>query len=70
MELEFNPPIVITNTNNNVTIQVDVRTWFRNTDGTIISPATANPGQPNASIVTSKIKASLKAFKDDDKDGK
>ena len=70
VELEFNPPVVITNTNNNVTIQVDVPTWFRNTDGTIISPATANPGQPNASIVASKIKASLKGFKDDDKDGK
>jgi hypothetical protein len=53
-----------------VTVQVDLRTWFRNSDGSIINPATANPGQPNASLVASKIRASLKSFEDDDKDGK
>ena len=70
VELEFNPPVVITAASNNITIQVDLRTWFRNTDGTVIDPATANTGGPNASLVASKIKASLRAFEDRDKDGK
>ena len=69
VEIDFNPPVVITDGNNNATIAVDIRSWFTNTDGTLISPATANPGQPNASIVSEKIKVSLRAFEDDDKDG-
>ena len=69
VEIEFNPPLVVTDGANNATIKVDLRAWFTNTDGTLISPATANPGRPNASIVAEKIKMSLKAFEDDDKSG-
>lgn len=69
VELEFNPPVVIDASNNNVTITVDVGGWFRDANGNLINPATANPGQPNASIVASRIKASLDAFEDDDEDG-
>lgn len=69
VQIDFNPPVVITEGNNNVTIAVDLRSWFRNADGSLISPATANPGQPNASIVAEKIKVSLRAFEDDDKSG-
>lgn len=68
VQIDFTPPVVITEGNNNVTIAVDIRSWFMN--GTaLINPATANPGQPNASIVSEKIKTSLRAFEDDDKDG-
>jgi len=70
VEMEFNPPVVVTAATNNVTIQVDIRTWFKNTDGSLISPITANPGQPNEGLVSNKIKASLKAFEDGNKDGK
>lgn len=69
VQIDFDPPVVITEANNNVTIAVDVRSWFANPNGTLISPATANPGQPNASIVSERIKVSLRAFEDDDKDG-
>jgi len=69
VQIDFNPPVVITEGNNNATIAVNIRSWFTNADGTLISPATANPGQPNASIVSEKIKVSLRAFEDDDKDG-
>ena len=69
VQIDFDPPVVITDGNNNVTIAVDIRSWFTNTNGTLINPATANPGQPNASIVSEKIKTSLRAFEDDDKDG-
>ena len=69
VQIDFNPPVVITEGNNNATIAVDIRSWFTNANGTLISPATANPGQPNASIVAEKIKLSLRAFEDDDKSG-
>ncbi len=69
VQIDFNPPVVITSGANNATIAVDIRAWFTNTNGTLIDPATANPGQVNASIVSEKIKVSLRAFEDDDKSG-
>lgn len=70
VELEFTPAVVIDESNNNVTVLVDLRSWFRASDGALIDPATANPGQPNASLVASNIKASLDAIEDDDEDGR
>ncbi|MEO5568856.1 MAG: hypothetical protein ABIR92_10200 [Gemmatimonadaceae bacterium] len=70
VELEFNPPVVVTAANNNVTIQVDLSRWFKTSTGALIDPSTANPGQPNVSLVSANIKASLKAVEDDDKDGR
>lgn len=69
VQIDLNPPAVITDASNNVTIAVNIRDWFTGANGAIIDPATANPGQPNASIVAEKIKVSLRAFEDDDKNG-
>ena len=69
VQIDFNPPVTIAEGTNNVTIAVDLRSWFRNASGVLINPATANPGQPNESSVTNRIKASLRAFEDDDKSG-
>ena len=69
IQIDFNPPVTIDEGTNNVTIAVDLRSWFRNTQGTLINPATANPGQTNESSVTTRIKNSLRAFEDDDKSG-
>ena len=69
IQIDFNPPVVVAEGSNNVTIAVDLRSWFRNAQGVLINPSTANPGQPNESPVTSRIKASLRAFEDDDKSG-
>ena len=69
VQIDLVPPAVITEANNNVTIAVNIRDWFTGTGGALINPATANPGQPNASIVAEKIKVSLRAFEDDDKNG-
>ena len=67
-ELEFNPPIVVDATNKNITVQINVSSWFKN--GTaVIDPATANPGQPNENVVRNNIRASLRALEDDDKKG-
>lgn len=69
VQIDFNPPVIITEGNNNATIAVDVRAWFRNPDGSIINPATANPGGTNTGVVSERIKTSLRAFEDDDKNG-
>ena len=69
VQIDFNPPVTIAAGTNNVTIAMDLRSWFRNSQGVLINPATANPGQPNESPVTARIKASLRAFEDDDKSG-
>ncbi len=69
VQIDFNPAVTIGEGTNNVTIAVDLRSWFRNTQGVLINPATANPGQTNESSVTARIKASLRAFEDDDKSG-
>lgn len=68
IELEFEPPVALDADNKNVTINVDLSSWFRS-GGTIIDPATANPGQPNEQLVNNNIRSSLKSFEDDDKDG-
>ena len=67
-ELEFNPPVVIDATNKNITVQIDLSSWFKN-GTTVINPATANPGQPNENQVSRNIRASLRALEDDDRKG-
>lgn len=68
IELEFNPPITLDADNKNVTIKVNLASWFMN--GTsVINPTTANPGQPNESLVNNNIRSSLRGFEDDDRNG-
>ncbi|HMC55284.1 MAG TPA: hypothetical protein VKH19_08950 [Gemmatimonadaceae bacterium] len=67
-ELEFDPPIALDADNKNVTIKVDLGTWFRN-GTTVIDPATANPGQANETLVRNNIRSSFKSFEDDDHNG-
>jgi hypothetical protein len=69
VQIDFNPPVVITDGSKNATIAVNIRAWFTNPDGSLVNPATASPGQPNASATSERIKASLRAFEDDDKSG-
>ncbi|MFQ5747027.1 MAG: hypothetical protein ACE5HF_07380 [Gemmatimonadota bacterium] len=52
----------------NVTLFVDVDSWFRMADGTLVDPATANEGGANERLVEENIKASIDAFRDDDHD--
>ena len=69
LEIEFNPAFVVDGATNNLTVQVDLSTWFRRQDGTSIDPRTANQGGANQSLVDNNIKNSVKAFSDDDRDG-
>ena len=68
VELEFDPPIVIDANNQNVTIQVDLSSWFK-VNGQVIDPTTANKGGANEVAVANNIRTSLRAFHDDDRNG-
>lgn len=69
-ELAFNPPLtVVDGTPANLTIRLDVSTWFVN-GGALIDPASANVGGPNEGIVQNNIKNSVAAFEDDNRDGR
>jgi hypothetical protein len=71
-EYTFVPPLVVdaSGTATNLTIRVDVTTWFKNAGtGTLISPATANVGGANEGTVKQNIKNSFRAFRDHDRDG-
>lgn len=69
-ETSFNPPVTVDSTGVNLTVQVDLSTWFRTSSGTLIDPATANAGSANAALVSDNIRRSFKAFQDDDHDGR
>jgi hypothetical protein len=70
-EMEFDPPLVITDsvTNVDVTIRVDLTGWFADGAGGLVDPGTANKGGPNDHLVRDNIKDSFRAFRDDDHDG-
>ena len=63
LEMEFSPPLVVDGTTN-VTVHVDVASWFRDDVGNTIAP-TPN----NASSIANRIQASFRAFEDHDRDG-
>ena len=70
-EIELQPPLTVSaGTGTNVTLRVDVATWFLNAGGTaLVDPASANKGQPNESLVANNIQNSFDAFEDDNHDG-
>lgn len=68
-ESEFDPPLAVDgSTATELTLFVDLSTWFR-VDGVLVDPAQANDQQPLSSQVKNNIKASIRAFEDDDHDG-
>jgi len=68
-ETSFSPTLAVDDAPVNLTVHADVTTWFKTQSGTVIDPATANPGGPNAGLVTDNIRRSFKAFRDDDRNG-
>lgn len=54
----------------NVTLRVDVSSWFLNAGRTaLVNPATANKGQVSEGVVRDNIEGSFDAFRDDNHDG-
>jgi hypothetical protein len=65
------PPIEVTDVTSsvNVTLSIDVSTWFDVPGSSLVNPASANKGGPNEGVVKENIKNSIDAFEDDDHDG-
>lgn len=69
-EIHLPTPIVTGDAAVELTLFVDVDSWFRSVDGTsLIDPALGLVGQPMQSVVEENIKASFQAFEDHDHDG-
>ena len=66
-ELDLSPALVIEDatTQTNITILVEIDSWFRDGLGGLIDPATANKGFDNESVVKENIKNAM----DEDEDG-
>lgn len=69
IEMDFLPALEVGEAGVNITVNLDVLSWFRGADGELIDPRTAVAGQTNASVVSANIWRSLAVFEDDDHDG-
>ncbi len=66
LEMKLVPPLVVTAAGtNNITVEVDVASWFKGSGGAALDPS--NPA--NASTILANIRTSFKAFGDNNKDG-
>ncbi|MFQ5536839.1 MAG: hypothetical protein ACE5GJ_05240 [Gemmatimonadota bacterium] len=70
-EIDLVPPLSVAEGSGplNLTLEVDVTTWFAGVDGTLVDPRTANKGEPNEGLVEFNIRRSIEVFEDDDRDG-
>ena len=70
-ELGLVPPLVVEESQGdlNLTMALDVESWFVGPAGGLIDPRTANKGGPMEDHVEGRIKASISAFADEDRDG-
>ncbi len=69
LEIAFNPALVVSDSAANITVNIDVAKWFRTNSGALIDPSTALDGRSNANLVAKNIRESIRAFKDNDRDG-
>lgn len=69
LELTFDPPLVVDGTPGNLTVHVDLSSWFRNSDGSSIDPNTATAGTAARETIDNNIKRSFDVFEDDDRNG-
>lgn len=70
LHMRFKPPLVIDATTKNATVAVDVSKWFVSIHGEVLDPSKAATGTPARKIIENNIRASFRAFKDDNKRGK
>lgn len=69
-EIDLVPPLVVDGvTPTNLTLTLDIATWFVTSGGALIDPGTANKGGQNENMVEDNIKTSIDAFEDRDRDG-
>ena len=68
-EQRFDPPLEVGDSPLNLTVHVDLATWFASSSGGLIDPRAAGPDTRNGRIVADNIRRSFRAFRDDDHDG-
>lgn len=69
-EVNLVPPLTVSDaTPISLTLFVDLSTWFQSSGGALINPAEALNGMPFENEVSDNIKASFRAFEDDNHDG-
>jgi hypothetical protein len=67
----LNPPLTVTTAGaTDLTLLIDLDTWFRGADTKLVDPASANAGGANEALVRSNIAGSSDCFEDDDRDGR
>ena len=65
IEMSFPSPVTVDAGTSNLTIDVDLSSWFKDGTGSVVDPADG----ANASLIADNIRRSLRAFEDDNKDG-
>ena len=66
IEVPMNPPLTVaTSSANNVTLHVDISSWFKDASGNVIDPTNS----ANATTIEENIRKSFHAFEDDNRDG-
>jgi hypothetical protein len=70
-EIEFLDPLVVAEDSGplNVTLSLDISGWFRDFNGDLIDPNTANNDGPNEDLVEENIENSIEIYEDNDRDG-
>lgn len=71
-ELPLSPAMVVDAAGQqvNLTLSLDLGSWFRGVDGSLLDPRSANKGGDNEGLVEDNIKRSIDLFRDDDRDGR
>jgi hypothetical protein len=69
IDMKFSPAFVVNAGAKNATIGVDVSRWFISMHGYVIDPSKATPGTPSATIIENNIRASFRAFEDNQRLG-
>lgn len=65
IEAAFQPPVTVGAGTSNLTINVDVASWFKDANGAVIDPTNT----ANAAAIEQNIRQSFHAFEDDNHDG-
>ncbi len=65
LELKFNPPLVVSPASKNITVDVDVASWFKDSAGVALDPS--DPA--NAATIAANIRKSFHVFEDNNEDG-
>ncbi len=70
-EVPLSPPLDVTADSQpvNLTLTLDVATWFVDAAGNPVNPTSANKGGANENLVKDNIRDSIEVFEDNDHDG-